>query len=61
VENIEETLQNIPQNPGVYMMKSTAGDTLYIGKALNLKNRVSSYFANEDKTRFQIPHLLVVK
>ena len=58
MENIEETLQNIPQNPGVYMMKSTGGDTLYIGKALNLKNRVSSYFANEDKTRFQIPHLL---
>lgn len=35
---------NIPLNPGVYLMKDIEGKIIYIGKAKNLKNRVSSYF-----------------
>lgn len=37
-------LKTIPQKPGVYQFKDINGDILYIGKALNLKSRVSSYF-----------------
>jgi excinuclease ABC subunit C len=33
-----------PESPGVYLMKNNAGNIIYIGKAKNLKNRVSSYF-----------------
>lgn len=37
-------LKNIPDQPGVYLMKDQGGTILYIGKALSLKKRVSSYF-----------------
>jgi excinuclease ABC subunit C len=37
-------LKNIPKKPGVYIFKNNKGDPIYIGKAKNLKNRVSSYF-----------------
>jgi len=41
---LQKILQNIPKKPGVYIHKDTAGKILYIGKAVNLKSRVSSYF-----------------
>ncbi len=50
---IEEKLRTIPQKPGVYIMKNKEGTILYIGKAKNLKKRVSSYFhkkATDNKT-----------
>ena len=34
----------IPSNPGIYLMKDSVGNVIYIGKAKNLKNRVKSYF-----------------
>lgn len=42
----------IPTSPGVYLMRDTTGKIIYIGKAKNLKHRVSSYFksANNVKT-----------
>ena len=40
----EEKLQNLPDAPGVYLMKDAQGHVIYIGKAVTLKNRVRSYF-----------------
>lgn len=37
-------LKHLPTLPGVYLFKNLAGEIIYIGKAINLKNRVSSYF-----------------
>ena len=34
----------LPEKPGVYMMRDAAGKIIYVGKAVNLKNRVRSYF-----------------
>ncbi|MEG0310656.1 MAG: excinuclease ABC subunit UvrC [Eubacterium sp.] len=37
-------LKDLPQKPGIYMMKNAIGDIIYVGKAINLKNRVRQYF-----------------
>jgi len=43
-ETIKVLLHGIPAKPGCYLMKDGAGEVLYIGKAINLRNRVRSYF-----------------
>ena len=48
--NIEEELKKLPKNPGVYLMKDKNDNIIYVGKAVNLKNRVSSYFRKTNKT-----------
>ncbi|MCI9439059.1 MAG: excinuclease ABC subunit UvrC [Lachnospiraceae bacterium] len=42
--NIEEELKKLPKNPGVYIMRDDMDVILYVGKAVNLHNRVRSYF-----------------
>jgi excinuclease ABC subunit C len=42
--DIAEFLKNLTRLPGIYKMLNEKGDIIYIGKAKNLKNRVSSYF-----------------
>lgn len=39
-------LKNLPEKPGVYIMKNSLGEIIYVGKAKILKNRVRSYFQN---------------
>ena len=42
--------KQIPQDPGVYLMKDHEGKIIYIGKAKNLHKRVSSYFLKQDSS-----------
>ncbi len=42
--DIEEELDKLPNSPGVYIMHSSTGAILYVGKAVNLHNRVRQYF-----------------
>ncbi|WLF83044.1 excinuclease ABC subunit UvrC [Moraxella sp. ZY210820] len=42
--HLKQILANLPKSAGVYKMLAENGDLLYVGKAKNLKNRVSSYF-----------------
>lgn len=43
-EQIKRTLKLLPDRPGVYIMKNSGGQIIYVGKAKNLANRVRSYF-----------------
>ena len=44
-----EKANTLPLRPGVYIMKNTAGNVIYVGKSRKLKNRVSQYFQNSEK------------
>ena len=44
IPDIKERLDSIPTRPGVYLMKGEADEVLYVGKAINLRNRLRSYF-----------------
>ncbi|MEI7870223.1 MAG: excinuclease ABC subunit UvrC [Candidatus Methylumidiphilus sp.] len=46
--DIHAFLQTLTQRPGIYKMMDEAGVVIYVGKAKNLKKRVSSYFLNKD-------------
>ena len=48
--NIEEQLKMLPDKPGVYIMYNIDNKIIYVGKAINLRNRVRSYFRKTDKT-----------
>jgi len=50
-EQIQIALKNLPNSPGIYRFYDSANELLYIGKAKNLKNRVKSYFQDEEKLR----------
>jgi excinuclease ABC subunit C len=42
--HIRDILDNLPTRPGVYLMKGRDGQVIYVGKAVNLRSRVRSYF-----------------
>lgn len=50
--NLKDKLSTLPKRPGCYLMKNKNGTIIYVGKAINLKNRVNSYFkgAHDYKT-----------
>lgn len=48
-EYISEKLKHIPEKSGVYFMKNSKDEVIYIGKAKSLKKRVSSYFSRSNK------------
>ena len=48
--NIEEELKKLPKRPGVYIMHDKNDKIIYVGKAISLKRRVTSYFRKTNKT-----------
>ena len=42
--DLQDKIRLLPKNPGVYVMLGQSGEIIYVGKAKNLKNRVTQYF-----------------
>jgi excinuclease ABC subunit C len=57
VSAVEEKLKSLPPKPGVYLFHDKQSKVLYVGKAINLRNRVRSYF---QKSRNLDPRLLIM-
>ena len=47
MEDSKKYYTHLPQKPGVYLFRDGQGKVLYVGKAINLRNRVKSYFDNK--------------
>ena len=47
-QNFKIKLKNMSRNSGVYKMLDKTGNVIYVGKAKNLKNRVSQYFTKSN-------------
>ncbi|MFP5527972.1 excinuclease ABC subunit UvrC [Peptococcus simiae] len=60
-EVIQDKLANLPSSPGVYLMKNAESQVIYVGKAVNLRNRVRSYFRAQPreavKTKALVRHI----
>src|SRR6188768_2840866 len=55
---LQAKLEALPTRPGVYLMKNAKGEIVYIGKAVNLRNRVRSYFNNRSQANHMASTLL---
>ncbi len=48
MQTIKSQIKNLPQTPGIYKYFDSKGELLYVGKSINLKKRVASYFVAKD-------------
>ncbi len=59
--SFDARLELVPQEPGVYLMKDASGSVLYVGKAINLRNRLRNYFTPnpnvDNKIKAMISHI----
>ncbi len=60
---LHETALKAPSSSGVYLWRNSSGSVIYVGKAKNLKNRLSSYFSGtkDIKTRLLIAHAISIE
>ena len=58
IEKLKEKASSLPMLPGVYIMKNSENEIIYIGKAKKLKNRVSSYFRSSKEHTSKVKKLV---
>lgn len=65
IEDLKKLVGKLPKTPGCYLFFSRAGEVLYVGKAKNLRSRVSSYFnsdhKNSPKTKYLVEKIVDLK
>ena len=61
--NPKEQAKSLPHLPGVYLMKDASGKIIYVGKAKDLRNRVTSYFlgGKDIKTKFLVSKIAEIE
>ena len=57
-KSFEEELKKLPAKPGVYIMHDAKDTIIYVGKAINLRNRVRSYFRESTKKSPKIQRMV---
>jgi excinuclease ABC subunit C len=58
LESIQRILNTLPSKPGCYIMKNSEGKVIYVGKAINLHNRVRSYYHARGDGREKVAQLI---
>ncbi len=58
MNDFKEKIKSIPNSPGVYLMKDYKGTIIYVGKAKDLKKRVSQYFTAKRKEHTKVRHMV---
>ncbi len=57
-DHLQGILDTLPLKPGCYIMKNASGEVIYVGKAINLRNRVRSYFQDRVDMDLKTSHLV---
>lgn len=57
-EQVQKKLKQLPPDPGCYIYRDAAGEVLYVGKAVSLKNRVRSYFQASTNHQIRIAKMV---
>ncbi|HVE72461.1 MAG TPA: excinuclease ABC subunit UvrC [Thermoanaerobaculia bacterium] len=58
-ERLKARLEEIPERPGVYLHKNSAGEVIYVGKARHLRNRVTSYVVGKGARAHPLTNALI--
>ncbi len=58
IEELRQRAKELPDLPGIYMMKDSLGNIIYVGKSKALKKRVSSYFRNQSDERSKVKRMV---
>jgi len=58
IMSLEDKIRQLPNSPGVYLMRDAAGEIIYVGKARNLRQRVRSYFGASIDSRYHVKFLV---
>lgn len=64
INELKETINTLPENPGVYQYYNSSDEIIYVGKAKNIKKRVSSYFNKiheQGKTNVLVKNISSIK
>ena len=57
-EAVLEKVNNLTTQPGVYLWKNEQGRIIYVGKAVNLRNRVKSYFRKDSNRAIKVAAIM---